>query len=135
MSDAPCLQRRIIEMRKMIKMMAIVTCLSVVFAIAAAILWFVSARVNTPEFFHIISVQVGGGVGSGHSPDLEKLAEALKKQSKFSAWAAICAGESAILQAILIGANKMRCSWTVLGYNAYTPRLWEVNAYGQAVAG
>ena len=41
----------------------------------------------------------GTYVGNAYSNDLVALANALRRQSKFSAWAAGCAGVSAILQA------------------------------------
>ena len=40
------------------------------------------------------------GITTGHSAPLQKLAQALKRQSKFSAAAASCAALSAVLQAI-----------------------------------
>jgi len=86
---------------------------SALFAITAAILWWRSAVVKTLDHFSIhvsrpnspMGAPLGGGplggvfVGQAHSDDLIALANALKRQSKFSAWAAICAGISAICQA------------------------------------
>ena len=95
------------------KLATILTILSAIFAIAAALLWFISAVVKTPESFSIHVVRpdsfmgepLGGNplggtyVGHAYSSDLVALANALRRQSKFSAWAAGCAGVSAILQA------------------------------------
>ena len=94
------------------KIATALTALSALFAIAAALLWFVSAVVKTPDRFSIHVVRpdsfmgqpLGGDplggtyVGQAHSSDLVALANALRRQSKFSAWAAGCAGVSAILQ-------------------------------------
>ena len=90
-------------------MMTAITILSALFAIAAAVLWFVSAVVKSPTTFkiHVVNPQqqplggnpVGGTyVGQAYSEDLVSLADSLKRQSKFSARAAICAGVSALLQ-------------------------------------
>ena len=87
--------------------------LSALFAIAAAVLWFVSAVVKTPTSFAIHVVRpdqqpMGNPmgaiyVGQAYSEDLVSLANALKRQSKFSAWAAICAGISATCAGISAG--------------------------------
>ena len=93
--------------------MSILTILSALFAIVAALLWFISAMVKTPESFSIhvarpnsfMGEPLGGNplggtyVGQAHSSDLVTLANALRRQSKFSAWVAGCAGISAIMQA------------------------------------
>jgi len=95
------------------KLSMLLTILSALFAITAAALWFVSAVVKTPDRFAIHVVRpngpmgrplggnpIGGTyVGQAHSSDLVALASALRRQSKFSAWAAGCAGISALLQA------------------------------------
>jgi hypothetical protein len=95
------------------KLATALTVFSALFAIAAALLWFVSAVVKTPNSFSIHVVRpdssmgqpLGGNpqggtyVGHAYSNDLVTLAKALRRQSKFSAWAAGCAGVSAILQA------------------------------------
>jgi len=85
--------------------------LSAIFAAAAAALWFVSAVVKIPKHFsiHVVSPYAGSGlggsplggayVGQAHSNDLIVLANALRRQSRYSAWAAGCAGVSALLQA------------------------------------
>jgi hypothetical protein len=89
--------------------MSVLTILSALFAIAAAVLWIFSAVVKTPTNFAIHVVRPiqppmgvnpleGTYVGQAYSRDLISLANALKRQSKFSAWAAICAGISALLQ-------------------------------------
>ena len=86
---------------------------SALFAFAAAVLWFFSAVVKTPKSFSIHVARPGlmgqplggnplGGtyVGQAYSEDLIALASALRRQSRFSAWAAFCAGVSAIFQAL-----------------------------------
>jgi hypothetical protein len=92
--------------------MSILSLLSAIFAIAAAALWFLSAVIKTPEHFAIHVVNLGGSkpigpIGGGYvdqaqSSDLIDLANALRKQSRLSAWAASCAGVSALLQAALL---------------------------------
>src|SRR5258708_1288961 len=83
--------------------------LSAVAAGAAAWLWFLSARVETPTSFsvHVVRPQfpplsgdpMGGKyVGHAYSSDFTKLSECLGRQSRLSARAALCAGASAILQ-------------------------------------
>lgn len=90
------------------------TLLSAIFAVAAALFWFVSAVIQTPERFAITVVApdspmgqpLGGNplggihVGQAYSADLIALANALRRQSKLSAWAAACAGISALLQTV-----------------------------------
>lgn len=91
--------------------------LTAIFAFVAAILWFLSAKIKTPNSFSIHVVKPDemplggnpmGGTYQGHaySSDLIKLAESLSQQSKLSAWAAIFAGLSAIIQTISILLNK-----------------------------
>ena len=98
-------------------MMSALTILSVLFAIAAATLWFVSAIVKTPTSFaiHVVRPQqqlLGGNpmggtyVGQAYSEDLVSLANALKRQSRFSALAAFCAGISALLQTASVFATS-----------------------------
>jgi hypothetical protein len=84
------------------------------FAVVAAVLWFLSARVKTPSSFHI-QVIAGGGLGgalgggpvgggrvlSATSQDLTDLAKALIWQSRLSSAAAICAGIAAPLGAAI----------------------------------
>jgi hypothetical protein len=74
--------------------------LSAVFAIIAALLWLQSARVRTPTQFPINTITPIGGIGTGGSPALQELGQALRRQSRWSAAAAICAAVSALLQAI-----------------------------------
>ncbi len=88
-----------------------------IFAFVAAILWFFSAKVKTPNSFSIHVVKpngmeplggdpIGGTYqGHGYSSELTNLAESLSQQSKLSAWAAIFAGLSAITQTISIFYN------------------------------
>jgi len=91
---------------------AILNCGSAVSAIIAAILWFMSAKIKTPNHFGIYVVKPDGVMGEplgdplggkyiGHaySSDLELLGNNLIRQSKLSAWAAIAAGISAVTQA------------------------------------
>jgi hypothetical protein len=96
--------------------MTLVQCLSALFAVLAAALWFKSATIKTPGQFSIhvakpdgpFGEPLGGGplggthVGQGYSPALQQLGERLRSQSKWSAAAAISAGISALLQAIPI---------------------------------
>lgn len=90
--------------------------LTAIAAIIAAFLWFKSAKIKTPHTFSIYVVKpqglfgrplggnpIGGTyMGNAYSNDLQDLASALMKQSKFSAIAATFAGVSAILQAASI---------------------------------
>jgi hypothetical protein len=89
---------------------------AVIFAFVAAILWWLSARVKTPDSFSIHVARpnlspgelsglhpIGGTwVGQAHSEDLIELANALRHQSKLSASAAVFAGFSAFFQAFTI---------------------------------
>ena len=75
------------------------------FAFCAAVLWFLSARVEMPEEFPI-AVEIsspgfsGSSGGRGYSLELSELALALKRQSRLSSYAAVSAGIGAILGAI-----------------------------------
>lgn len=85
-------------------------------AVAAAVYWFQSARVETPERFSVhvskpdgfMGEPLGGNplggtfVGTAHSSDFKALAEALKRQSKMNAIGARFASGAAILQAVAI---------------------------------
>lgn len=82
-------------------------------AIIAAVFWFKSAKIETPESFviHVVKPDrnpMGGNpmggtyMGHAYSENLVKLAEALKKQSKLSAIAAGFAASSAIILSISI---------------------------------
>jgi len=87
--------------------------LSALAALVAAVLWLGSAVVKTPENFSIHVARADGRmgeplgghplggtyVGHGYSSDLIALANALRKQSRLSGYAAISAGVSAVLQA------------------------------------
>ena len=71
---------------------------SAIFALAAAILWFVSAAgVKTPGIIAILA-----RYDYTESPDLQVLAKQLCVQSRWSARAAICACVAAFLQALAI---------------------------------
>lgn len=90
--------------------------LTALMAIIASVLWFCSVKIKTPKTFsiHVVKADgffgepLGGNplggqyVGNAYSDDLINLANALKKQSKLSAYAAICAGISAISQAVSV---------------------------------
>lgn len=88
--------------------------LSAVSAIAAAWLWFQSARIRTPEKFSIlVNSMFDESFGIGQSPELTALGNALVRQSKLSASAAVCAGVSALAQAcvwILAAATTIATS-------------------------
>ena len=87
--------------------------LSAVSALAAAVLWWLSAIIKTPGSFSIHVVRANGPfgqplggnplggtyVGHAYSQDLVTLANALRRQSRRSGWAAGFAGLSAVLQA------------------------------------
>ena len=99
-------------------MSAQITFVSALFALAAACLWFVSTVWKTPPSFaiHVVLPQWGGPLGGdpmggkymgqAYSEELISLATALKRQSKFSALAAGCAGVSAILWAVSVFATS-----------------------------
>ena len=89
--------------------------LSALFAFAAAELWLMSARVKTPDDFSVhvsrpdaFGQPLGGNpmfgeyIAQAHSQDFTVLADALKKQSRLSAWAASSAAVAAALQAIAL---------------------------------
>jgi len=81
-------------------------------ALVAAGFWLKSARIRTPSSFPISVVRpdsfglplgepLGATyVGFGHSPAMNELGEALRKQSKWSAIAALAAAFSAACQAV-----------------------------------
>ena len=71
--------------------------ISVLFAAAAAILWFASGMVKVPS-----NLGVGGLFAVPLIPGLDALPKALKRQSVLNACAAICAGISAASQAALL---------------------------------
>jgi hypothetical protein len=76
--------------------------LSVVFAIAAAVLWGWSAFVNVPVlksgFGTLVSVMKDGSTVAGEAP----FYAALAKISRLNAFAAACACLSAITQAVML---------------------------------
>jgi hypothetical protein len=83
------------------------------FAAGAAVLWYKSSVVKTPKNFaiHVAKPNHGGPlggplggtyVGHGYSQELQQLGEALVRQSRLSAQAALCATASAILQAMAL---------------------------------
>lgn len=83
------------------------------FALAAAVLWFVSAVVKTPREFcvkvisiHVASSDIDGSEvvseGFGTSDELTDLGNALIKQSHLSAWAAALAAISALCQGFAV---------------------------------
>jgi hypothetical protein len=74
---------------------------SVLFAVLAAILWFASGLVRMPS-----DLQVGGLFANPLIPELDALPKALKRQSRLSAWAAICAGVSAASQAVILALQN-----------------------------
>ena len=89
------------------------------FAVLAAVLWFASARVKTPQTFtvkvlstHLASSDVDGSEiisdGFGTSPELEALGAALIKQSRRSSCAAIAAAASALCQGGAVWAHFSR---------------------------
>jgi hypothetical protein len=76
---------------------------SAAFAMAAAILWGLSARIKTPDSFPVavdisVSSYAGSVGGHGSSIALSDLGAALKRQSQLSAQAAMCASLAAFLQ-------------------------------------
>ena len=83
---------------------------SAVLALLAAVLWWMSARVDLPYKFNVHVVkphqapmgQPLGGIYVGHaySEEFIQLSDGLSKQSRLSAWAAIAAGLSALSQSI-----------------------------------
>ncbi len=94
-------------------MIAVLQWGSTLFAVVAAGLWLKSATIQTPGSFPISVVRPHGAVGQplgqplgatyighGHSPAMDELGEALRTQSKWSAYAALAAAVSAACQAL-----------------------------------
>ena len=92
----------------------VLTVLSAVFAGAAAVLWWCSAKVRMPtqfriglerpdsSFFDPMGPPLGiGPVAWSSSEELQQLGNALRRQSRLSAAAAVCAGVSAACQAVI----------------------------------
>ena len=75
--------------------------LSAGFAVAAAALWFWSAKVRLPEAVRHIDYGHVGDRQPKPTDDLDRLTSGLARQSRLSAQAAICAGASALLQGLL----------------------------------
>jgi len=71
---------------------------SAVFALAAAVFWFLSLRAKLPKAIETIDF------GSG-ADDLDLLTRGLHKQSQLSAIAAFCAGISALAQFVAIAIS------------------------------
>ena len=79
--------------------------IAALFGALAAILWYRSSKVRTPETFSILvditpATWDGSVGGKGYSPDLQALGTALSSQSRLSKNAAICAAVAAICQAV-----------------------------------
>ena len=96
--------------------MSVLSCVAAVLAVLAAVLWFMSAVVKTPDSFSVHVVRpreapLGGNpmggtyIGEAYSQDFTNLADALRRQSRLSAYAAICAGTSALLQGVSMFAS------------------------------
>jgi hypothetical protein len=78
--------------------MSCIKILKLLFGILAAIFWFWSATINTPDRFAFSVVKpdmnplgepVGGEfIGHAYSPDLDKLTSKLREQSKLNRFAA-----------------------------------------------
>jgi len=84
---------------------------SAVFAVVAAALWFRSAIVKTPRHFsievHVLNEESHLVIGPtlnayAESPELNRLAKAVIRQSRWSAAAAVCAAAGAIIQAFIL---------------------------------
>jgi hypothetical protein len=71
-------------------------------AIPAGIYWFMSAKVQLPETFTVRVSKAINSSGLAQSPELQRLGQLLKYQSKLSALAARFACASAAAQAIAI---------------------------------
>lgn len=85
----------------------IVNALAAFFAFAAGALWYLSGTVKTPDSFSV-SVDIsqsswdGSTSGTGYSTELLELGHALKRQSRFSRYAAFCACAAAFLQGAVL---------------------------------
>lgn len=82
------------------------------FAVLAAILWLSSALIRLPKDVGLVTVHTNkppaagalvGGVA--YSVGLDALGKAMSRQSRLSAYAAICAGISALCEAIPVFLN------------------------------
>ena len=94
-------------------LLIVLSALSVLAGLTAAILWFFSAVVPMPESFsiHVAKPDMGplggdpvGGtyVGHGYSPELTELANAFRRQSKLSGWAARLTALAVIFHAVAL---------------------------------
>jgi len=103
----------------MVSAKTVVNVAAVISNLAAAGLWWWSARVATaPKEFPMAVVRpdqmwmplgqpLGGTyVGHGYSPQLDEYGAALNRQSKLSAWAAICTGLGAAASALAMGMGE-----------------------------
>jgi hypothetical protein len=71
--------------------------ISVIAALAAAVLWFMASRVRTPEELrHLFHSPMGGGPFQG---DVADLARGVHRQSQLNAFAALCAAVAALSHA------------------------------------
>lgn len=89
-------------------------------AILAAMFWLISARVKTPQSFsiHVVkpetqpfggnAVMGGEYMGNAYSEDINNLAAALIKQSRWSSGGALFGSLSAILLAVSIGIKYVK---------------------------
>jgi hypothetical protein len=96
--------RSLDELVKTISLVQVVNYAAAAFALAAAVFWFISASVRTPTSFSIDvdttrATWDGSRGGSGSSLDLLNLGQALRRQSRWSSYAAICAAVAAVLGA------------------------------------
>ena len=81
--------------------LVIIQSVSAACAVAAAVLWFRSANIGLPKAIRNIDY---GYVGSEEKPvdDLDQLTNGLRRQSRFSGYAAVAAGCSALAQGFAI---------------------------------
>lgn len=69
-----------------------------VFAVAAAVLWFLSARVRIPK--RLGYVDLGRVTGEKEEDDIDRVLKGLQHQGRLSSWGATCAAVSAFCQAL-----------------------------------
>jgi len=82
------------------------------FALAAAFLWLASALVATPSTFRItVTTWFDLEMPAASSEEVNRLARALRSQSRLSAAAAVCAAISAGTQAAVLLVAPGLCSW------------------------
>jgi hypothetical protein len=75
---------------------------SVLFSGAAAISWWISARVLIPKKYVVRGVHLRGPHEPGEPQKIDSTVLAVEKQSKWSAAAAFCAGLASASQALTI---------------------------------